>query len=102
MIEVIEEGRIPFDEILPVPNLPPPTVHDHQRAIPEAAPLTRPGRNLQSEYVAELMAQDIIVDDNYEPDQLNAKDLGPQPIGVWGKSAACCCASQGHLKLGGR
>ena len=61
-----------------------------------------PGRNITSDEISELRAQGITVDDDNEPDELNAADPGSLPIGIWGKLAACHCASQGHVKLGGR
>ncbi len=39
--------------------------------------------------IAELRVQGITVDDDNKPDELNATDLGPPPIRIWGKLAAC-------------
>jgi hypothetical protein len=97
-LKILEEGPIPFDDDPPVPLLPPILNVE----LIEDQPLTQPERNLHSEDIAELRAQGITVDDDNEPDELNAADPGPPPVGTWGKPAACRGASQGHLKLGGK
>jgi len=82
-LKILEEGPIPFDDDPPVPLLPPILNVE----LIEGQPLTQPGRNLHSEDIAKLRAQGITVDDDNEPDELNAADPGPPPVRTWGKPA---------------
>jgi hypothetical protein len=96
---VLEEGLMPFENV-PVPNVPP--AEENVDLMEEGVPFVQPGQNINSEEITELRAQGITVDDDDEPDELNAQNPGPAPIGTWGKLDACRRASQGHLKLSGR